>query len=162
MAMKGFIVRYLSSFLLLFACQSAREQRLENLKLCRVTLKDATTCEATVTPDVMGSVIEGGLSQQEVVLVLKPLLPKMTRCYEQSIDRGYGDDGTLFFTWTVAATGVVQKLRWVEERSSIDDPKLGRCFFKLLQKQVFAKPRNGVKTSVSYPFKMKAPLSAHP
>ncbi len=84
--------------------------RLESLVSCKLTSKDISLCEARVVPDVMGSVLEGGLSQQEVVSELKPLLPKMNKCYEQSIDRGNVESGSVVLEWTIAGNGEVQKL----------------------------------------------------
>ncbi len=101
--------------------------RLESLVSCKLTSKDISLCEARVVPDVMGSVLEGGLSQQEVVSELKPLLPKMNKCYEQSIDRGNVESGSVVLEWTIAGNGEVQKLMWNREKSTSDDSQLSRC-----------------------------------
>jgi hypothetical protein len=93
-------------------------------------------------------VIGGGLSAQQIALVLEDTLPAIERCYATALAKNPKLEGRVVFGWTVGKSGLPTHVRKLS--ATLKDDKVQRCSLDALRKTHFPKPKK--KTSdVTWP-----------
>lgn len=96
------------------------------------------------------SIVQEGLSKQEVGAVIHNHLGEIRYCYDAAMLRQPKIEGKIVVKFTIAPNGAVKNT--VVESSSITEPSLAACIEGRLKKWIFPKPKSGASVIVSYPF----------
>ncbi|MEW5851879.1 MAG: AgmX/PglI C-terminal domain-containing protein [Myxococcota bacterium] len=114
-----------------------------------VSLSD-TRAKRRVEVDNRRSVVDGGLSKDEVGQVIRRYLSLVKHCYEKELNRNPNLAGKVHIGFTIAGTGRVSQAE-VQE-SALDDDVVETCVLRVVQRMMFPPPRGGGVVVVSYPF----------
>jgi TonB family protein len=106
-----------------------------------------------VSADANGSVVDEGLTKDEVGEVIHRHLSEVRYCYESAMIRTPDIEGKLMTNFTINGQGVVKSAE--VKSSTLPDPRLDDCIIRRLATWKFPKPRGGVDVSVTYPFIFK-------
>ncbi len=106
-----------------------------------------------VSADANGSMVDEGLTKDEVGEVIHRHLSEVRYCYESAMIRTPDIEGKLMTNFTINGQGVV-KIAEVKS-STLPDPRLDDCIIRRLATWKFPKPRGGVDVAVTYPFIFK-------
>jgi TonB family protein len=106
-----------------------------------------------VSADANGSMVDEGLTKDEVGEVIHRHLSEVRYCYESAMIRTPDIEGKLMTNFTINGQGVV-KMAEVKS-STLPDPRLDDCIIRRLATWKFPKPRGGVDVAVTYPFIFK-------
>jgi TonB family protein len=106
-----------------------------------------------VSADADGSVVDDGLTKDEVGEVIHRHLSEIRYCYESAMVREPDIEGKLVTNFTIDGGGHVKSAE--AKSSSLPDPRMDDCILRRLVTWQFPKPRGGVDVSVSYPFIFK-------
>jgi TonB family protein len=92
----------------------------------------------------------GGLTQVEIMGVIRAGLPMIRNCYVKRLKAKKQLSGQLKTFWIINANGTVDTAEVVE--STVKDTRLASCVVKVIQGWKFPKPRGTEPVSVNYPF----------
>jgi TonB family protein len=106
-----------------------------------------------VSADANGSIVDEGLTKDEVGEVIHRHLSEVRYCYESAMIRTPDIEGKLMTNFTINGQGVVKSAE--VKSSTLPDPRLDDCIIRRLATWKFPKPRGGVDVSVTYPFIFK-------
>jgi outer membrane biosynthesis protein TonB len=95
-------------------------------------------------------VVGGGLTQQEVLAVIRANLNQIRHCYEQLLQRSPSAQGKLSTQFVIGLDGRVKSARI--ESGTITDSIMQGCVTSRIQRWKFPNPRGGTDVSVVYPF----------
>lgn len=94
-----------------------------------------------------------GLTQKQVMDVVKKHAGKISSCYERALLNNPGLSGRVEYTWRILPVG---KVTWAKVKSSniANSDELNNCVVKVFQRMKFPKARNGQETipSIGFPF----------
>lgn len=96
------------------------------------------------------TIVEGGLSKEEIGRVIKRYLSQIKYCYEKELTRNPNLAGKVVTSFTISGTGKVTECDVVE--SSLNDPTVEDCVSKIILRIQFPQPKGGGIVLVSYPF----------
>lgn len=96
------------------------------------------------------TIVEGGLSKEEIGRVIKRYLSQIKYCYEKELTRNPNLAGKIVTSFTISGTGKVTECDVVE--TSLNDPTVEDCVTKIIQRIQFPQPKGGGIVLVSYPF----------
>lgn len=96
-------------------------------------------------------VASGGLSPQEILMVLRANLNQIRHCYEQLLARSPDAQGKLTVNWTIGASGSVTTTSIGSTEGRLDAQMKG-CVTSRIQRWKFPAPRGGQAVEVNYPF----------
>jgi TonB family protein len=94
--------------------------------------------------------ISGGLTNEEVMLVIRSNLNQIRNCYEKVLQRSPNKSGKMKVKFVVASNGRVQSARVLS--NSVRDASMGACVTRVIKKWKFPRPRGGQKVDIKYPF----------
>jgi hypothetical protein len=103
------------------------------------------------TPD---SIVEEGLSKDEVGKVIHAHLGEVRYCYESAMIKNPSLQGKLIIDFMIQGTGRVKTAKI--NNSNLGDYSLDQCIISHLVKWVFPHPKGGVNVAVTYPFIFKS------
>lgn len=106
-----------------------------------------------VSADASGSVVDEGLTKDEVGEVIHKHLSEVRYCYESAMIRTPDIEGKLMTNFTINGQGIIKSAE--VKSSTLPDPRLDDCIVRRLATWQFPKPRGGVDVSVTYPFIFK-------
>ncbi|MDR3607389.1 MAG: AgmX/PglI C-terminal domain-containing protein [Oligoflexia bacterium] len=106
-----------------------------------------------VQADASGSVVDEGLTRDEVGEVIHRHLSEIRYCYESAMLRSPDIEGKLMAAFVINGSGAVKTAE--AKSSTLPDPRLDDCIIRRLVTWPFPKPRGGVEVSVTYPFIFK-------
>lgn len=106
-----------------------------------------------VSADANGSMVDEGLTKDEVGEVIHRHLSEVRYCYESAMIRTPDIEGKLMTNFTINGQGVVKSAE--VKSSTLPDPRLDDCIIRRLATWKFPKPRGGVDVAVTYPFIFK-------
>lgn len=106
-----------------------------------------------VSADSSGSVVDEGLTKDEVGEVIHRHLSEVRYCYESAMVRAPDVEGKLITAFVIGGNGIVKSAE--AKSSTLPDPRLDDCILRRLATWKFPKPRGGVDVAVSYPFIFK-------
>ncbi len=106
-----------------------------------------------VSADASGSIVDDGLTKDEVGEVIHRHLSEVRYCYESAMIRSPDIEGKLITNFTINGQGMVKSTE--VKSSTLPDPRLDDCILRRLATWPFPKPRGGVDVAVSYPFIFK-------
>ena len=94
--------------------------------------------------------VSGGLSQEEILKVIRANLNQIKNCYERWLQRVPDANGKMKVQWVVGLDGSVLKTSVAS--GTISDSVMTDCILSRIQKWKFAEPRGGKAVTVNYPF----------
>ena len=100
-----------------------------------------------------GSLVENGLTMDEVGAVIQSHSGEVHYCQEEALLQASGHDGRLLVVFKISRSGVV--ISPAIQNSTLGDSTVGKCILAHLLKWKFPAPRGGGQVSVSYPFVFK-------
>lgn len=100
-------------------------------------------------PGIAG-VSGGGLTQQEILDVIKAHLNQIRHCYDRLLQRSPNARGKIKVKWKIGTNGRVTTTSIVS--SSISDSTMKGCVTSRIKRWKFPKPRNNKPVDVSFPF----------
>ncbi len=103
--------------------------------------------------DTGESLVEEGLSKDEVGRVIHSHLAEVRYCYESAMIKNPNVQGKLMVDFTIAGAGKVDTASVKD--SSVTDRTLDQCLIAKLKQWQFPSPKGGVKVAVTYPFIFK-------
>ncbi len=103
--------------------------------------------------DTGESLVEEGLSKDEVGRVIHSHLAEVRYCYESAMIKNPNVQGKLMVDFTIAGAGKVDGASVKD--SSVTDRTLDQCLIAKLKQWQFPSPKGGVKVAVTYPFIFK-------
>jgi TonB family protein len=106
-----------------------------------------------VSADANGSMVDEGLTKDEVGEIIHRHLSEVRYCYESAMIRSPDLEGKLMTNFTINGQGVVKSAE--VKSSTLPDPRLDDCIIRRLATWKFPKPRGGVDVAVTYPFIFK-------
>ena len=106
-----------------------------------------------VQADASGSVVEEGLTRDEVGEVIHRHLSEVRYCYESAMIREPDIEGKLMVAFVIGGSGTIKSAE--AKSSTLPDPRLDDCIIRRLVTWPFPKPRGGVDVAVTYPFIFK-------
>ncbi|MBQ47314.1 MAG: hypothetical protein CMP10_07575 [Zetaproteobacteria bacterium] len=95
-------------------------------------------------------IINGGLTQNEVLAVIRANLNQIRHCYEQLLQRSPSSSGKIKVKFRVESNGRVGSAKI--SASSIRDTLMKSCVTGKIKRWKFPKPRGGKPVNVNYPF----------
>ncbi len=95
-------------------------------------------------------VVSGGLTEQEVMQVIRTHLNEIRHCYERLLQREPKASGKITASFVIAANGLVNSANI--NNSSISDSQMQGCVTGAIRKWKFPQPRGGEPVSIKYPF----------
>lgn len=107
-----------------------------------------------VSLDLSESVVEEGLTKDEVGEVIHKHLSEIRYCYETSLMRAPDLEGKMLSAFVINSQGVVRTSN--VKNSTLNDARLEDCILRRLNSWKFPKPKGGVDVPVTYPFVFKA------
>jgi hypothetical protein len=94
----------------------------------------------------------GGLSSQQIALVLEDSLPTIERCYNDALEQKPRTQGRAVFGWTIEKNGRPSHVRKLS--GALKDDGLLECSIEAIRKAKFPKPKK--KTSdITWPLDYK-------
>lgn len=111
-----------------------------------------TTPRATVDAAPSGALVQGSLSRDVVLRVIRAHLGEVQRCYERQLLLMPGVQGVLRVAWRVRPDGTVLDVR--VRSSEFEHLPLGRCVTTVVSKWRF--PASAAEWSVTFPFRLGA------
>ena len=94
-----------------------------------------------------------GLSQKQVMTVVKKYVGKIQSCYERALLSAPGISGRVEYEWYILPSG---KVRWAKVKKSAASQAdvLNNCVVQVFRKMRFPKAKNGETTqaSIGFPF----------
>lgn len=113
--------------------------------------------KAYVSLETADSVVEEGLTKDEVGKVIHDHLSEVRYCYESAILRNPDAQGKLMIEFSIggkgSASGFVKQAK--VSSATLNDGSIGDCIVKKLTHWKFPNPRGGVDVAVNYPFIFK-------
>lgn len=106
--------------------------------------------EPSVNMKLLDEPAAGGLTQKEILEVIRAGLTPIRQCYVKRLKVKKNLSGKIKTFWTVNAAGKVDTAEVVE--STLKDSRLESCVVKVIQGWRFPKPRGGLPVQVTYPF----------
>ncbi|MCX6118180.1 MAG: AgmX/PglI C-terminal domain-containing protein [Proteobacteria bacterium] len=94
--------------------------------------------------------VEGGLTAQEIMNVIRAHLNEIRHCYEQLLQRSPSASGKIAVEFIVAVSGGVSTVKVTD--STLNDSKMRGCVTGRINQWSFPKPRGGQPVTVNYPF----------
>lgn len=94
--------------------------------------------------------VSGGLTQEEILAVIRSNLSQIRHCYERLLQRSPSSAGKIKVRFVVNRTGRVNSASTTQ--SDIGDGKMKSCLLGLIRTWNFPKPRGGEQVTVNYPF----------
>jgi outer membrane biosynthesis protein TonB len=94
--------------------------------------------------------VSGGLTAQEIMVVIRAHLNEIRHCYEQLLQRSPSAAGKIAVEFVVALGGNVSSVKVTE--ASLNDMGMRGCVTGRIQRWDFPKPRGGQPVTVNYPF----------
>ena len=107
-----------------------------------------------VSLDLSDSVVEEGLTKDEVGEVIHKHLSEIRYCYETSLMRVPDLEGKMMSSFVINGGGIVRSSS--VKSSTLNDARLEDCILRRLASWKFPKPKGGVDVPVTYPFVFKA------
>jgi outer membrane biosynthesis protein TonB len=105
---------------------------------------------ADVTVPEGGPVVDGGLTRQEIMAVIRTNLNQIRHCYEQLLQRSPKVSGRLKVKFAIGADGRVTSTSIAD--GDISDSIMRGCVTGKVQRWAFPKPRGASSVNVQYPF----------
>ena len=105
---------------------------------------------ANVTVPPGDPVVSGGLTQQEIMAVIRANLNQIRHCYEQLLQRSPNAAGKVTVQWTIGTNGRVTTVRVAN--SSISDTRMRGCVTGRIRRWAFPRLRGGQPVNVTFPF----------
>jgi TonB family protein len=99
------------------------------------------------------SIVEEGLTREEVGEVIHKHMSEIRYCYESSLMRTPDIEGKLNTSFVIDGTGIVKTA--AVKSSTLPDPRLDDCILRRLKTWKFPKPKGGIDVPVTYPFVFK-------
>ena len=96
------------------------------------------------------AVVSGGLTQQEILAVIRANLNQIRHCYEQLLQRSPSANGKVSVSFVVGTDGRVTTANVKD--STISDAMMQSCVTGRITRWKFPEPRGGQPVSVTYPF----------
>lgn len=96
------------------------------------------------------TIVEGGLSKEEIGRVIRRYLSQIKYCYEKELTRNPNLAGKVVTSFTIGGTGKVTDCDVAE--TSLNDPTVEDCVVKIIKRIQFPTPKGGGIVLVSYPF----------
>ncbi len=96
------------------------------------------------------TIVEGGLSKEEIGRVIRRYLSQIKYCYEKELTRNPNLNGKIVTSFTIGGTGKVTDCDVAE--TSLNDPTVEDCVVKIIKRIQFPQPKGGGIVLVSYPF----------
>lgn len=103
-----------------------------------------------IRPPGGGKSGSGGLTQAEILAVIRSNLNQIRKCYEELLVRLPGASGKMSSHFIVGPEGKVTISKI--QGSTIEDDKMKSCVVKHIAKWKFPAPRGGKDVTVNYPF----------
>lgn len=104
--------------------------------------------EVTIPPGDPG--VSGGLTAQEIMVVIRSHLNEIRHCYEQLLQRSPSASGKIAVEFVVALGGNVSSVKVTE--ATLSDAGMRGCVTGRISRWDFPKPRGGQPVTVNYPF----------
>lgn len=92
----------------------------------------------------------GGLTQQEILDVIKAHLNEIRHCYDRLLQRSPNSRGKIKAKWKIETDGRVGSASIVE--TTISDSTMQGCVTSRIKRWKFPKPRNNKPVDVTFPF----------
>ena len=106
--------------------------------------------QAQVNVSAGDPLVSGGLTQQEIMGVIRAELNQIRHCYEKLLQRSPNASGKVKVRFKVGTNGRVLSANVVS--SSISDGTLKGCVIGVVRRWKFPPPRGGSAVTVNYPF----------
>ncbi|MEW5855546.1 MAG: TonB family protein [Myxococcota bacterium] len=100
------------------------------------------------------TIVEGGLSKEEIGRVIRRYLSQIKYCYEKELTRNPNLAGKIVVSFTIGGTGKVTEADVAE--TSLNDPTVEDCVLKIIKRIQFPQPKGGGIVLVTYPFIFQA------
>jgi TonB family protein len=94
--------------------------------------------------------ITEGLTENEVMMVIRANFNQIRHCYEQLLQRSPSASGKIAVNFTVGLSGSVSSVSVAE--ATLNDSVMRGCVTGHIQRWDFPKPRGGQPVTVNYPF----------
>jgi TonB family protein len=94
--------------------------------------------------------VDGGLTPQEIMQVIRARLNEIRHCYEQLLQRQPKAEGKVTVSFVIGLSGSVSDSRI--ESSQISDQRMQGCITGAIKRWPFPKPRGSEPVNVKYPF----------
>ena len=94
--------------------------------------------------------VSGGLSQEEILGVIRAQLNQIRHCYEKLLQRSPNASGKVNVQFIVGTNGRVTSAR--VKNSTIRDGAMNGCVTSVVRRWSFPRPRGGSSVTVNYPF----------
>lgn len=94
--------------------------------------------------------VSGGLSQEEILGVIRAQLNQIRHCYEKLLQRKPNASGKVNVQFVVGTNGRVSSAK--VKNSTIRDGAMTGCVTSVVRRWSFPKPRGGSAVTVNYPF----------
>ena len=94
--------------------------------------------------------VSGGLSQEEILGVIRAQLNQIRHCYEKLLQRSPNASGKINVQFIVGTNGRVSSAR--VKNSTIRDGAMTGCVTSVVRRWSFPRPRGGSSVTVNYPF----------
>ena len=94
--------------------------------------------------------VSGGLSQEEILGVIRAQLNQIRHCYEKLLQRKPNASGKVNVQFIVGTSGRVSSAK--VKNSTIRDGAMTGCVTSVVRRWTFPKPRGGSSVTVNYPF----------
>jgi hypothetical protein len=114
--------------------------------------KSAKTSPAGRLVPGKAHVVGGGLSAQQIALVLEDTLPLIERCYAEALDDKPRLQGRAVFGWTIERNGHPTHVRTLS--GTLKDDTLQQCSLEALRKARFPKPKKK-SSEITWPLDFK-------
>lgn len=105
---------------------------------------------AVVNVPSMPGAAGGGLTQQEILDVIKAHLSEIRHCYDRLLQRSPNSRGKIKAKWQIGTNGRVTTVSILD--SSISDSTMRGCVTSRIRRWKFPNPRNGKPVDVTFPF----------
>jgi len=106
--------------------------------------------QATVSVRAGDPLVSGGLTQEEILKVIRTNINQVKNCYERWLQRVPGAQGKMKIQFVVALDGSV--LSTSVSSGTISDSQMSECVLGRIKKWKFPEPRGGKSVTVNYPF----------
>lgn len=100
------------------------------------------------------SFVDGGLDKSLIAAVIQNNLSQIKYCYERQLVADPNLFGKVVATWTINDQGLVE--RPTIKQTTLSSTPVEQCIISKISGWKFAKPKNGSKVTVSYPFLFKS------
>lgn len=94
--------------------------------------------------------ISGGLTNEEVMHVIRANLNQIRNCYEKVLQRSPNKSGKMKVKFVVGSNGRVTTAN--VQSDSVRDARMGACVTGAIRRWKFPSPRGGQKVDITYPF----------